>query len=444
MTKNSHQVSEPQTKSPDSVCDKLGASGESGLGHDEAKRRLGKVGPNRLKKRERRGVASLLLRQFQSVILWVLVVALVVALVLAHWPEAIAIAAVILVNTLLGFFAEWKATRTIDALQKQEEAHVEVLREGEWNPIPIRRLVPGDLIRLKGGELVPADARLLECEKLRLNEAALTGESEPVTKSTEAVDAEAPLAEHVGMLYKGCSVTDGTGRAIVTATGMRTELGRITKSALEAESSEVPLRTRLDRLGHRFVILVAVSMVLVGLTGWWQGREPVAIVEVAIALGIAAVPEGLPIVATIALAHGMWLMGRRNAVVRQLQAVQALGSVPYLFVDKTGTLTRNRMQLIKMVTPEGEYAMENGEDPEDSFRRMLEVGVLCNGAELEDPPESSESGDPMEIALLEAGRARDQSDHGDRRQGRDGQSDRAPGRHRGKRRELEIAHRQGS
>ncbi len=392
-------------KPADAVCEALETSVEEGLSRDEARRRLRECGPNQLEEQSQRGWAAILLGQFKGVVIWVLVAALAVAVAMAEWPEAIAVAAVILVNTLIGFIAEWRAIRTIDALREQEESHVRVRRGGETVTLPIRKLVTGDLIEVEGGELVPADARLVESEGLRLNEATLSGESEPVSKDTEAVGEDVPLAERSCLLFKGCSILDGRGRAVVTATGMRTELGKIARAAMEAESTEAPLGERLDQLGRQFVGLVFVSVILVGLAGWWRGREPVEVIETAIALGIAAVPEGLPIVATIALAHGMWKMGKHNAVVKHLQAVQALGSVPYLFVDKTGTLTRNRMQLMRVVTPSESWdCEEEGGDPGDSVERVLEVGVLCNGARLADGEDEEERGDPMEVALLEAGR----------------------------------------
>ena len=391
-------------KTVDAVCRALETSSEEGLGQKEAGRRLRACGPNRLEKQNRASWMVILLGQFKGVVIWVMVAALAVAVAMAEWPEAIAVAAVIVVNTLIGFIAEWRAIRTIDALRKQEESHVRVRRGGENETLPIRNLVPGDLIEVEGGELVPADARLVESEGLQLNEAALSGESEPVSKDTDAVKQDVPLAERSCLLFKGCSIMDGRGMAVVTATGMRTELGKIARAAMEAESTEAPLGERLDQMGRQFVGLVLISVLLVGLAGWWRERELAEVIETAIALGIAAVPEGLPIVATIALAHGMWKMGQHNAVVKHLQAVQALGSVPYLFVDKTGTLTRNRMQVMRVVTPSESYDLEGkGESPGDSVKRVLEVGVLCNGASL-DNAEEGESGDPMEVALLEAGR----------------------------------------
>lgn len=243
-------------KSVESICEALKASPEEGLDREEAKRRLRTCGPNQLEKQSRRSWVAILFGQLKGVVIWVLVAALVVALSLAEWPEAIAIAAVIVVNTLIGFIAEWRATRTIDALREQEESHARVRRGCETITVPIRDLAPGDLIEVTAGELVPADARVVESDGLRLNEAALSGESEPVSKGMEEVDEEAPLAERSCLLFKGCSIMDGRGRAVVTATGMRTELGQIARAAMEAESTEAPLSERLDQLGRKFVGLV--------------------------------------------------------------------------------------------------------------------------------------------------------------------------------------------
>lgn len=392
-------------RSAESVCESLQSASDAGLSRREAERRLKACGPNQLERQSRRSWVGIFIGQLKGVVIWVLLAALVVALALAEWPEAIAIAAVIMVNTLIGFIAEWRAIRTIDALREQEESHAQVRRGGETETVPIRNLVPGDWIEVEAGELAPADARVIESDGLRLNEAALSGESEPVSKGTEAVDEDAPLAERSCLLFKGCSIVGGRGRAVVTATGMRTELGKIARAAMEAESTEAPLGERLDQLGRQFVGLVFVSVILVGLAGWWREREPTELIETAIALGIAAVPEGLPIVATVALAHGMWKMGKHNAVVKHLQAVQALGSVPYLFVDKTGTLTRNQMQLMRVVAPSERYDFrKEAESPGEGVKRVLKVGVLCNGASLDDSKDEARRGDPMEVALLEAGR----------------------------------------
>ncbi len=405
MPDEKYRVSAPHSHSVEQLADELNTSAGAGLSKREAGKRFDSVGSNELREHQSPSPLTILLRQFSGVIIWVLLAALTIALILGRWPEAMAIAGVIVVNTAIGFFSEWRAIRTINALRRKEDAHAVVIRDGEPARIFVRELVPGDLVEINAGDLVPADGRIVESDGIRLNEAALTGESDTVSKGAETLDEEVPLAERHNMLYKGSSVVGGRGKILVTGTGMQTEIGRIARAAMEAESTEVPLRERLDKLGRGFVWLVVVSVVFVGLAGWWRGRDPIEVVETAVALGIAAVPESLPIVATIALAHGMWVMGKHNAVVKQLQAVQALGSVPYLFVDKTGTLTRNHMRLVRVATPQEDFDCDEDGSPGDAVRRVLEVGVLCNGADLSS--EDDKGGDPMELALLEAGR-----DHG--------------------------------
>jgi len=400
MKEQQPKTEAPHARTMNEVADSLGSDAVEGLSRREAQQRLEQSGYNELIRHKARSPWRILLEQFHGVLLWVLLAALAVALALQEWPEAVAIAAVILVNTLIGFLAEWKATRTIDALRQKEEVHATVIRDGGAEDVPVRELVPGDLIELKPEKIVPADARVVESAGLRIDEAALTGESGPVSKGPDPVDGNTPLAERSCMVFKGCAVVDGGGRALVTGTGMQTELGNIADAAMHAESGETPLRVRLDQLGRRFVWLVLISCVFVGVAGWWRGRGTAEIIETAVALGIAAVPEGLPIVASIALAHGMWKMGKHNAIVKKLQAVQALGSVPVLFVDKTGTLTQNRMQLVRVSTPSGDWDPAGSEAPDVAAAEVLEVGVLCNGAEIK---EDKEEGDPMEIALLKAG-----------------------------------------
>jgi Ca2+-transporting ATPase len=223
MSEGNHTVQDPHSKSIDDVSASLDASDESGLSESEVKKRREAVGPNQLEKHHQRGPLTVLVDQFKSVVIGVMVVALVAALVMREWPEAIAVAAVIVVNTVIGFIAEWRAIQIVDALQKQEETHATVVRGGKEIQVAVRELVPGDRLRIKAGELAPADARLVESKGLRVNEAALTGEAEPVAKDTEEVGHDSPLAERLCMLYKGCSVVDGHGEAVITATGMRTE-----------------------------------------------------------------------------------------------------------------------------------------------------------------------------------------------------------------------------
>ncbi len=405
----------PYTHDPETVLDHWEVDPDQGLTGDRVNQLQESYGRNELREAQRRSVWRLLIAQFKSIVIWILVIAAVVAFATGRLPEGIALVAVTVVNTLIGFFSEWKAVRSMEALRDLGQQSVRVRRGGEVQEIPAEELVPGDILLLGGEQLVPADARLLEGQQLRVNEAALTGESVPVNKQAAAVDEETPLAERTCMLYKGTSVVEGEGEAVVNATGMSTELGHIADLAAGAESRETPMQQKLDQLGQRLVWLTLSVAALVAIAGLAVGRETVLMIETAIALGVAAVPEGLPIVATIALARGMWLMSKRNALINRLTAVETLGATRVIFTDKTGTLTQNRMTVQEVVTPDGDYTIEDadappGADDDPLFDRLLHIGVLCNNAvlnteaEQESEGKAESSGDPTEVALLEAGR----------------------------------------
>ncbi|MFO7655426.1 MAG: cation-transporting P-type ATPase [Candidatus Krumholzibacteriia bacterium] len=433
------------------VLERLQVDPERGLDRAEVDRRRREHGLNALREAETRSVASILIEQFKSVVIIILLVAGVLALVMGEIPEAAAIAAVLAVNAAIGFFSEWKAERSMQSLRVLEQPTVRVRREGEVREVAADELVPGDLVEIAGGELVPADLRLVDVERLRVNEAALTGESVPAPKTVDPVEADAPVADRCNLLFRGTSVTDGEAVAVVVRTGMQTELGRISELAATAGGATAPLQQRLDRLGSRLAWIVLGVAVGVAAAGLLAGRDTRIMLETAIALGVAAIPEGLPIVATIALARGMWHMARRNAVVNRLTAVETLGATSVIFTDKTGTLTENRMILRRIVTPTGDHdlgdaaappapdrdgappdgrrdpaghpdgaghrrdaghpdhdAGADGGIPDDPLvRRIIEVGVLCNGASLGDDPDAEEDdqGDPTELAFLYGGLA---------------------------------------
>ncbi|MCJ8499002.1 cation-translocating P-type ATPase [Desulfatitalea alkaliphila] len=404
-----------------SVAEALSVDIDQGLTSGQVTQARDQYGRNQLRAAKRRGAAQILLDQFKSVVIIVLVIAGATAFTFRHWAEGIAIAAVLLVNGAIGFFTEFKAVRSMEALKALGGDTIRVRRSGDTLEIDAAELVPGDMVILEGGDLVPADIRLIEANNLSVNESALTGESVAVQKQTEPVSADAPLAERLCMLFKGTTITDGSGEGIVTAVGMQTELGRIADLTESAEKEATPLQQRLDRLGRRLAVLTLFTAAIIAGIGLLAGRDPRQMIETAIALGVAAIPEGLPIVATIALARGMHLMARRNAVIKKLPAVETLGATRVIFTDKTGTLTENRMTLQRVVTPEGDFTLD-GPDPKSSadrespdtdrwnhplLRRALEVGVLCNNAAIRDADEDNEpeeeQGDPTEAALLRAG-----------------------------------------
>ena len=405
----SERLDRPWQVSPDQVLSALN-SGRDGLHPDEAEQRLEAKGPNRLREIEHRGIVELLWEQLKSLVVLLLVVAMGVSFLFGQTIEGLAIAAVLAINTAIGFFTEWRAVRSMEALQKLGEVTARVRRNGETQVISAEEVVPGDVVLLESGDLIPADLRLLEGDQLQVDESALTGESVPVPKNADPMAADTPLAERSCMAYKGTAVAEGRAAGVVVATGMETELGAISAMVETAETGETPLEQKLDRLGRRLVWLTVGIAAGVAGAGLLAGRPLLLMIETGIALAVAAIPEGLPIVATVALAHGMWVMLRRNAFVRRLSAVETLGATTLICTDKTGTLTENRMAARRLLLADQTVDLSPAERPDletdDAplpFRTAIEVGVLCNGAEYNaDTPEES-TGDPLELALLALG-----------------------------------------
>jgi len=404
-------MAEPYRQSVAEVLDELDVAPDQGLSAREARRRRERHGPNRLRQTATRPAWRIFVDQLASVVVILLLVAAAAAAVFDRTLEALAIGAAILVNTLIGFAMELRATRAMEALQRMGKVQARVRRDGSVGERPADELVPGDVVLLEAGDVIAADLRLVEANRLQCDEAALTGESVAVDKQTEPVDeADLPLGERRDMAYKGTAVTDGSGAGVVVATGMDTELGHISSLVESAEQSLTPLEKRLDALGHRLVWLTLGIAVVVAAAGLAAGKDLLVMLETAIALAIAAVPEGLPVVATLALAQGMRRMARRNALIKRLSAVEALGATNLIFTDKTGTLTENHMTLDRLVLARGELhraeeggfrlddaALSAAESPD--LAAALEVCALCNNASLE---AEGAVGDPTEVALLEA------------------------------------------
>ncbi len=393
---------------------------ENGLSTAEAQERLARLGPNQLAQPPGTSLLRILFDQFKSVMTILLVAAAAIAFVLGDELEAISILVVLLLNALLGFVNEYRAERSVQALKALTVPLAKVVRDGASRETPAAELVPGDIIASEAGDRIPADARLTEGWSLRLDEAALTGESLPADKDSQAVlPAEAPLAERTTMVYTGTAVTQGRGQAIVTATGAATEIGKISTLLAGVEEEQTPLQQRLDRL-WRYLALVSVSiaavMVMIGLR---RGESFLSMLETSLALAIAAVPEGLAAVATIALALGMRRMAKRRAIVRKLAAVETLGSTNVICTDKTGTLTQNQMTVREMrlagrtiqvdgagYEPKGEFS-EAGEpikaQADAPLALALRAGLLCNNATLQKEADSWDIvGDPTEGALVVA------------------------------------------
>ena len=414
-------LSNPWSRSAQELADTLEVSVDDGLSETEVQERKQRFGPNQLREAERRSIWELIVEQFKSLVVALLAAAAVAALLFGHTLDAAAIAVVIFLNTAIGFWTEYGAMRSMEALREMGDIEATVMRDGEPIQLHAREIVPGDIVHLSRGDVVPADLRLVDTDDLEADESALTGESVPVDKSPESVSEATELAERTSMLFRGTVITRGEATAITVATGMDTELGEISDMVDRADRDRVPLEKRLDRLGRQLVWVVLAVAALVGLAGAWAGRDLLLMVETSIALAVAAVPEGLPIVATVALSYGMWQMKRQNALIRYLPSVETLGTTTTICVDKTGTLTENRMSIEVLATPDQLFEVQRTDEGTARFfdgeatvemtdnadlSRAIEITVLANETPDDNQPDDDvETGqtDPMEVAMVELG-----------------------------------------
>jgi Ca2+-transporting ATPase len=405
-------IKHPYKANVEDVLAALGVSPEEGLTESDARARLGQYGPNRLTVAKRESSLTILLNQLRSMIVLLLIAAAFLSFTFGDWAEGIAVVIVIILNTAIGFFTEIRAVRSMEALYKLVRIDARVRRSGEISVVHAEELVPGDVVVLEAGDMAPADIRLIEASRMESNESALTGESVPVSKDTEPVAWDALPAERSNMVFMGTALTKGSGEGVVTSTGLDTELGRISVLAESTKEYKTPLEVNLDRLGNTLIWVTLILASIVVAAGAITGRDLLLMVKTGIALAVAAIPEGLPVVATIALARGMLRMARRNALVNRLSAVETLGSTNVICTDKTGTLTENRMTVELIVTEGGTLDLREGVFPvrglsgegvtDHAARKVLETGALCSRASL-GKENASSIGDPMEIALLAAG-----------------------------------------
>ena len=401
-----------------------------GVPIDAAARRLAQDGPNELPEAPPPSLLKLFLSQFTSLIVWVLIGAAIVSGLLEDWIDAAAILAIVFFNGVLGFVQEFRAEQSLAALRKMSVSLARVIREGVLQSIPARELVRGDVVVLEAGDRIPADARLVYTTNFQAQEASLTGESTPVQKQAERLEAtNVPLADQRNMVFMGTVAVSGKARGLVVATGLGTELGRIAaliQKAAEAERTETPLQRRLEQFGSTLLWLALTVVAIVFVLGSLRGEPLVEMFLVSVSLAVAAVPEGLPAVVTITLALGVTRMAKRHALIRKLPAVETLGSATVICTDKTGTLTKNEMTVTKLVV-DGETFEVTGEgyepvghiretlnvkrettseDPSrlpSGLRQLLEAAVLCNGATLQQENGTWRIiGDPTEGALLVA------------------------------------------
>ena len=392
-----------------------------GLTSQEAAARLGKYGPNQLE--EKKGISpwSIFLAQFEDFIIWVLIGAALVSGFLQEWVDALAIIAIVILNAILGFIQEYRAEKSLAALKKLSSPTSKVIRDGQHAVISSFELVPGDIIELEAGDNVPADARMVWLTaNFAVQEASLTGESTPVTKTTAALEKkDVPLADRANMVYMGTSVASGKARAIVAETGMQTELGKIAGMIQEISRDTTPLQKKLEQFSKWIVYLCFVLVGLVFVMGVLRGGKVLDMFLTAVSLAVAAIPEGLPAVVTIALALGVQRMVARHAIIRKLPSVETLGCATVICSDKTGTLTKNEMTVQAIYAggtmfkisgigyePKGEFLLDDKSvNPADypTLAKALLCGTLCNGAQLiRDDGAFKIFGDPTEAAILTA------------------------------------------
>ncbi|HCS46765.1 MAG TPA: ATPase, partial [Candidatus Aminicenantes bacterium] len=403
----------------EAVVQRLGTDGKAGLSSAAAAEKLRTIGPNELQEKKGRGPLAIFFDQFKSLMIGVLIAAALVSGFLKEWVDALAILAIVILNAILGLVQEYRAEKSLAALKRLSAPSSKVIRDGSARIVPARELVPGDLVEIEAGDHIPADSRVLwHTSNLAVQEASLTGESTPVNKTDIALEEQdIPLAERANILYMGTSVVSGKARAIVAETGMQTELGRIAGLIQGIKKETTPLQRKLEQFSKALVYLCFFLVAVVFGLEILRGGKVLDMFLTSVSLAVAAIPEGLPAVVTIALALGVQRMVRRHVLIRKLPSVETLGCATVICSDKTGTLTKNEMTVRAVWTSRDAFEVTGtGYETAGEFRtaagrvdpcerpdllKALTAGVLCNNAELTvEDGTVSVFGDPTEIAIL--------------------------------------------
>ncbi len=407
------------TLSVDEVLDAFQTDATAGISTAEAARRTQKFGANVYQAQQDKNIWLMIVQQFKSPIVYLLFFGAAVSLYFRDIVEAIAIGVVILVNALIGFLMELQARNSMKALREMDVIHSQVIRDGKVQEIPSEQLTPGDLVVLEAGDIIPGDGRLVEINQFQCDESSLTGESLPTEKNTAELPPKTALGDQFNMVFKGASVINGKGKAIITGIAAHTQLGKITSLVAGHKDSQTPLDKKLDALSQRLIWLTLVLTLLFAISGAIGGKSWVNILKTSIALAVAAFPEGLPIVATVALSYGMLQMARRHVIVKKLSSVETLGSTTVILTDKTGTLTENKIHVdtfafpqesVKVHIEKSTLHFDDGAivKSAENFEKLKLTGALCNNATVKSKGRSKKiTGDPIEIALIHLADATD-------------------------------------
>ncbi|TYO93788.1 calcium-translocating P-type ATPase, PMCA-type [Desulfallas thermosapovorans] len=403
----------PHSLNYSQVLDQLQVRPETGLDSAEASKRLAKYGVNKLKAKKNKTSLQRFFEQFKDVMILILILAAVISFAIAchegepeGFFEPALILLIVVINATIGVIQESKAEKALEALQNLSAPHARVIRDGKETVIEAAHLVPGDIISLEAGDYVPADARIILSASLQSQESALTGESVPVEKDAAAVVAEnAPLGDRVNMLYSGCSITYGHAKAVVTATGTDTEMGKIAHLLDSAIDTQTPLQHKLAQLGKYLGFMALAACAIIFVIGIMDGMNAMEIFMIAVSLAVSAIPEGLPAIVTVVLAIGVQRMVKKNVIIKTLPAVETLGSATVICSDKTGTLTQNKMTLVKALDAETPVLEDISEDNSPAIKKLLQYAALCCDGTVEfENGREHHIGDPTETSIVLAAR----------------------------------------
>ena len=398
-------------KPVDSVIKELSSNSATGLQESEIEKLLAEHGENKLQEKHKKTYFQRFLDQFKDVMIFILIVAAIISFIIAciegnpkEFFEPALILFIVILNAIMGVIQESKAEKALDALKNLSAPHARVIRNGKEAVIDASQLVPGDMIHLEAGDFIPADARLIKSTSLKSEESALTGESVPSEKNASViVDINAPLGDRSNMVFSGCSITYGTALAIVTATGMNTEMGKIANLLSNEEDLQTPLQKKLAQLGKYLGILALVACTIIFLVGLSNGIPALDIFMTAVSLAVSAIPEGLPAIVTIVLSIGVQRMVSKNAIIRRLPAVETLGSASVICSDKTGTLTQNRMTLVKAYYNDSNITEDINDHNSFDIKKLLQYATLCcDGSVIFEGTKEQHIGDPTETAIIVA------------------------------------------